>query len=450
VSSNAIGNDTIAALASGEGRSGVAVIRMSGPKACAALEAISGAVPAPRRATIRRIHDSFGSTLDHALVLWMPGPASFTGEDVAEFHVHGGRAVVASVLRALFDTSLVRPAEAGEFTRRAFEAGRLDLAEVEGLADLIEAETEAQHRQAIRQFEGALGTLVAGWRDRLIALLALVEAEIDFPDEGLPDGLVSSLGPDIDAMIGEVTRVAAEAERGMRVRDGIRVVILGAPNAGKSTLLNALSGRKSAIVSPIPGTTRDVVEVRLVLAGVPVWIADTAGLREAADVIEEEGVRRALERAGEADIRILLIDGSLDVAPNEGLDLLRSEDILVRSKADQQRRGAAVAAERLAERIGAHLVDHAPQSNEVIEALTSLISLKYTIGGGALVTRERQRHALLAAMEHLKRAEAGLSGPPELVGEDVRLAVRSLESITGKVDVEDVLGRIFSTFCIGK
>ncbi len=451
MSETRISGDTIAALASGAGRAGVAVIRVSGPDAAGTIAHLSGRGPPPaRRAVLRRLAGADGDTLDHVLVLWMPGPDSFTGEDVAEFHVHGGPAIIAAVLRRLCDHQGVRPAGPGEFTRRAFDAGRLDLAEVEGLADLIDAETEVQRRQAMRQFEGALGVLVAGWRDRLIEISALIEAEIDFPDEDLPDRLALTAGDALAALRGELRSVIAEADRGARVREGVRVVILGAPNAGKSTLLNALAGREAAIVSPIAGTTRDVLEIRLVLAGLPVWVADTAGLRASDDLIEQEGVRRALERADEADLRVLVVDASGDHLPAHGLERMRGGDILVLNKADLpagQARDQALARANAQDWVW---IESAPDigRDALAEAIARAVSL--VAPGPALVTRQRQRDALVRAAEALDRAASGLTGPPELAAEDIRLAIRALEQITGKVGVEDILGRIFSTFCIGK
>jgi tRNA modification GTPase len=306
--------DTIAALATGAGRAGVAVIRLSGPDAGATLSALTARdLPKPRMATREAFCDPrTGVSLDDGLALWFPGPHSFTGEDVVELHIHGGPAVIAAVIDAALSQPGVRPAEPGEYTRRAFENGKLDLAEAEGLADLVDAETEGQRRQALRQRRGALSAVYEGWRARLIEGAALIEAEIDFPDEDLPAALAQRAGPILQALADDMGQHLNDAHRGERIRDGFRIAIIGPPNAGKSSLLNALAQREAAIVSDIPGTTRDIVEVRLVLAGFPVWIADTAGLREAADAIEAEGVRRALARAEEADLRIGVVEAGSD------------------------------------------------------------------------------------------------------------------------------------------
>ncbi|MBK8543005.1 MAG: tRNA uridine-5-carboxymethylaminomethyl(34) synthesis GTPase MnmE [Caulobacteraceae bacterium] len=335
--------DTIAALATGAGRAGVAVIRLSGPAAGSTLSALTARdLPKPRMATREAFCDPrTGVSLDDGLALWFPGPHSFTGEDVVELHIHGGPAVIAAVIDAALSQPGVRPAEPGEYTRRAFENGKLDLAEAEGLADLVDAETEGQRRQALRQRRGALSAVYEGWRARLIEAAALIEAEIDFPDEDLPGALAQRASPILQALANDMGQHLNDAHRGERIRDGFRIAIVGPPNAGKSSLLNALAQREAAIVSDIPGTTRDVVEVRLVLAGFPVWIADTAGLREAADAIEAEGVRRALARAEEADLRMAVVeaDGS-DLARQmlRRRDLAHGDCLAARAEARPYRR----------------------------------------------------------------------------------------------------------------
>jgi tRNA modification GTPase len=303
--------ETIYALSSAGGRAGVAVIRVSGPRVIKVIEALTGrAAPRPREAALRALVDpASGVALDRALVLFFRGPESFTGEDVAEFHVHGGRAVVASVLGALGGIEGLRTALPGEFTRRAFENDKLDLTEAEGLGDLIDAETEGQRRQALRQMEGALGRLYEGWRQRLIRVLAHAEADIDFADEDLPDELTATLGPKIGALAAEIQTHLDDGHRGERLRDGVEVAIIGPPNVGKSSLLNRLAGREAAIVSDEAGTTRDVLEVRLDLGGVPVTLADTAGLREAEGRVEREGISRARARAESADLRLVMVAG---------------------------------------------------------------------------------------------------------------------------------------------
>lgn len=433
---------TIVALASGAGRAGVAVLRLSGPQAGAALEALTDRPPpAPRQAARRAFCEpASGLSLDDGLALWFPGPASFTGEDVAELHVHGGPAVVAAMIQACLAVPGLRPAEPGEFTRRAFENGKLDLAEAEGLADLVDAETEGQRRQALRQRRGALSALYEGWRAKLIEAAALMEAEIDFPDEDLPGALAQRAGPILAALTTEMGMHLDDSQRGERVRDGYRIAIIGPPNAGKSSLLNALAQREAAIVSEIPGTTRDVVEVRLVMAGYPVWIADTAGLREAADSIEAEGVRRALERAEEADLRLGVVEGDLPLPANLAASL-RPEDLLIRAKADlgspsaPGRRVSVLTGEGLAE-LEAELAARvsAALSQEEVPALT----------------RARHRRLVEEARAALERAIPALSVGPELAAEDVRLAASAIGRLTGRIDVEDLLDEIFSSFCIGK
>jgi tRNA modification GTPase len=436
--------DTIVALASGAGRAGVAVIRLSGPAAGATLQALTARdLPKPRCATREAFCDPrTGLSLDDGLALWFPGPASFTGEDVAELHVHGGPAVIAAIIDACLTQPDVRIAEPGEYTRRAFENGKLDLAEAEGLADLVDAETEGQRRQALRQRRGALSAVYEGWRGRLIEAAALIEAEIDFPDEDLPGELSRRAGPLLQALADDMGRHLDDAHRGERIRDGFRIAIIGPPNAGKSSLLNALAEREAAIVSDIPGTTRDVVEVRLVLAGYPVWIADTAGLREAADAIEAEGVRRALARAEEADLRIAVVEVGQDVPP-ELQGAIRGGDLLVRSKADQ---------------IEAHMSGDMLEVSAVtgigLAQLKSQLEARVAEALGReeapVLTRARHRGLVEEAHAALLRATPALDTGAELAAEEVRVAADQIGRLTGRIDVEDLLDEIFSSFCIGK
>jgi tRNA modification GTPase len=434
--------ETIAAVASAAGAAGVAIIRVSGAQAKEVLATVAGGVPPPRQAIVRRLRDpGTDEVLDRGVVLFFPGPASFTGEDVCEFQVHGGRAVVAAVLSAILSVEGVRLARAGEFTHRAFRNGKMDLVEAEGLADLIAAETEAQRRQALRQMEGEASAVYAAWREGLLDAAALLEAAIDFPDEDMPDGLFAGARAGLVALSASMEAMARDADRGSRVRDGLTVVILGPPNAGKSSLINALARREVAIVSSMPGTTRDLVETRLILSGLPVWIADTAGLRETEDGIEAEGIRRARARAGNADIRVW-------VEPPEGLGHLaadlREDDIVFRNKIDLdggQRPplsgalticGSAAHGEGVA-RLEAGLAQR-------VEALTA--------GGGLVMTRARHREAVEGALEAVRRA---LSAPlVEAAAEDVRRAVGQLEELIGRLGVDDIYDRVFSRFCIGK
>ncbi|MFN4229165.1 tRNA uridine-5-carboxymethylaminomethyl(34) synthesis GTPase MnmE [Parvibaculum sp.] len=434
--------NTIYALSTAPGRAGVAVIRISGEGAREAVTALTGEAPGrPREAKLRRFRDpESGAPLDLGLLLFFEAPASFTGEDVAELHIHGGRAVVAAMLRALGHMHFLRAAEPGEFTRRAFEHGKLDLTAVEGLADLIDAETEAQRVQALRQMEGALGKLYESWRARLVKALAYAEAEIDFPDEEVPGDLLAKLGPEIHALASEIAAHLDDGRKGERLRDGVEVAIVGPPNAGKSSLLNRLAGREAAIVSEEAGTTRDVLEVRLDIAGVPVTLADTAGLREAANAIEREGVRRALARAEAADLRLVL------VAPGAGGDfsLAREGDIRVVNKLDLD-------AEVPEGAIGISALTG--QGLDALEAaLREKIGAAYETQEHPLITRARHREGLSDCAVSLARAGQALEAgrDAELVAEDLRLAARALGRITGRVDVEDLLDVIFRDFCIGK
>ena len=436
---------TIVALASGAGRAGVAVLRLSGPQAGAALEALTDRPPPPPRIAARRAfcEPESGLSLDDGLALWFPGPASFTGEDVAELHVHGGPAVVAAMIQACLAVPGVRPAEPGEFTRRAFENGKLDLAEAEGLADLVDAETEGQRRQALRQRRGALSGVYEGWRGRLIEAAALMEAEIDFPDEDLPGELSRRAGPILQALADDMARHLDDAHRGERIRDGFRIAIIGPPNAGKSSLLNALAQREAAIVSDIPGTTRDVVEVRLVLAGFPVWIADTAGLREAADAIEAEGVRRALARAEEADLRIGVVEGDEPVPVSLSASL-QPGDLLARSKSDLHRSPGR------REREFWVSVKSGEGLAELERHLTQCVAEALGREEAPVLTRARHRRLVEEARAALLRAIPALEAGAELAAEDARLAAHAIGRLTGRIDVEDLLEEIFSSFCIGK
>jgi tRNA modification GTPase len=437
---------TIFALASGAGAAGVAVIRVSGPRAFEAVTALTGeAPPRARTASLRRIADpQTDEALDDGLVLWFQGPASFTGEDVAEFHVHGGRAVVAGVLGALAALPSLRPAEPGEFTRRAFEAGKLDLTAAEAVADLVAAETSGQRRQALRQLDGALGRLYDGWAGRLTRALAHVEAAIDFPDEDLPQDVVDGVEAEVTALAGAIDAHLADGGRGERLRDGLAVAIVGAPNAGKSSLLNALAGRDAAIVSSRAGTTRDVVEVRLDLRGIPVTLADTAGLRETEDEVEAEGVRRALARAEAADLRLAVFDGA--AGPDAAtLALVDADAVPVWNKLDLVGWAPAEIADRPASAVSA-------ATGQGIDALLTRLGEEAERRVGAsetpALTRARHRRALEEARDALRRSLG--AGLPELAAEDLRLAVRALGRITGRVDVEDLLDVIFRDFCIGK
>lgn len=429
--------DPIFALASGAGRAAVAVIRLSGAGTGGLVGTLCGGLPAPRRASLRRLRQG-GVVLDRALVLWLPGPASYTGEDSAELQLHGGPAVVAAVAEALAGLG-ARPAEPGEFTRRAFLHGKLDLTAAEGIADLIAAETEAQRRQAMRQAEGGLAERQAEWAARLTRLLARQEAFIEFEEEDLPADLDTRVALAAAELRDEMAALLADGGRAEKLRDGLAIAILGAPNAGKSSLLNALAGRDAAIVSARAGTTRDVVEVRMILAGVPVTLADTAGLREAADEIEAEGVRRALARAEAADLRLLVF--AADAAPDGATLALRGPDaVVVVNKADL---GASAMEGAIA--VSARTGHGLPALRARLEAAAAA---RAGLSDAATLTRPRHRAALRETVEWLDRLPT--AGLPELRAEALRHALRALSRLTGRVDVEQVLDLVFGEFCIGK
>ena len=437
--------DTIHALATAPGRAAIAVLRLSGPRAGDVAKSLAGSLPAARRASLRTLRDGEGVALDRGLVIWTPGPGSFTGEDAAEFHVHGGRAVMEAVAAALAAAGS-RPAEPGEFTRRAFENGKLDLTEAEGVADLVDAETQAQRRQALAQLEGGVARAVAAWRSRLLRALAHLEAAVDFPDEDLPEDVAARARPDLLALRDDLALAAAD-RRGERLREGLRIALVGAPNAGKSSLLNALAGRDAAIVSATPGTTRDVVEVHIELAGVPTVLADTAGLRDTQDAVEAEGVRRAAAWAQDADLRLWVVDAAATTYPPPSW--LREKDVIVASKSD-------LAAKEAIGPDGStwNIVRTSTVTRGGMDGLRAILQRwAADIMSGAeapVVTRERHRARLLAAVAHLDRAVYAQSPSVELLAEDARLAARELERLTGRIDAESVLGEIFGAFCIGK
>jgi len=441
---------TIYALASGAGPAGVAVVRVSGPEAGAAWGRLTGrAPPAPRRLVRVRLADGEGGeALDDGLGVWFAGPASFTGEDVAEFHVHGGRAVVAGVLAALGRVGGLRPAEPGEFTRRAFENGKMDLTAAEGLADLVAAETAAQRRQALRQMRGALGALYEGWRRELLGGLAHVEAALDFADEDLPEGLIDAARRRAAALREAMAAHLADGRRGERLRDGVQVAIIGPPNAGKSSLLNLLARREAAIVAETAGTTRDVIEVHLDLAGLPVVVADTAGLRDAGDPVECEGVRRAAARAAEADLRIAVFDATRwPETASRTAELVDGDTLVVINKIDLATPPPPLAVNgvegmAVSVRTGAGI-------DGLLERLATAVAARCPAAGAPAMTRARHRQALEECVAALGRFVAG-DAVAELAAEDLRLATRALGRITGRVDVEDMLDVIFRDFCIGK
>jgi tRNA modification GTPase len=447
-------DQTIFALSSGRPPSAIAIVRVSGAEAGRALAALSGKLPPPRIATRTLLRDAGGRSIDDAVVLWFPGPASATGEDVAELHVHGGRAVLTALFNALAAINDVRPAEAGEFTRRAFENGKLDLTEAEGLDDLIHADTERQRRQALRQLRGLLGNRVRDWRERIIEASALIEAGIDFSDEGdVPAELIAPALEKVGVLLAEIEQVLAAQTQSERLRDGLVVAIAGPPNVGKSTLINQFARREVAIVSPYAGTTRDVIEVQLDLDGYPVTLIDTAGIRETDDPVEQEGVRRARARAAEADLVLWLADRSNEpVEQHNSVALWR-----VRNKIDLDSAsdlgGSRSATDLAASWPGRTFAISASRGDglpELIAALVQFAQEYFGSGEGGLITRTRQRNLLREAVASLRRSLEVVGSGEELAAEELRAASHSLGRLLGRVDVEDVLDAIFRRFCVGK
>lgn len=427
--------ETIVALASAQGKAGVSLIRMSGPQALNCAAEMIGSLPKPRVATLCDLRSADGDIIDQAIVIFFSAPHSFTGEDVVEFHVHGSTAIVTKILKNINKNEFIRMAEPGEFTRRALENGKMDLAQVEGLADLIDAETEAQRKQAQRVLSGELGQRAEKWRAWLIRASALLEATLDFADEDVPVDVT----PEVRSLLGKTRTDLYEEAEGVtsaeRVRAGFEVAILGAPNVGKSTLLNSLAGREAAITSDIAGTTRDVIEVRMDLSGLPVTFLDTAGLRDTSDAIEKIGIERALSRAQSADVIVLLSeDGSIPF----GVEL-RPDDIVLRSKCDLEPGSMGISG-----LTGAGI-------DSLVKTITDILSRRMV--SDSVATRERHKMALLRACEFLELATGVLEKGPdhyEVVAEELRSAITALDSLIGRVDVESVLDEIFSSFCLGK
>ncbi|MCB1478324.1 MAG: tRNA uridine-5-carboxymethylaminomethyl(34) synthesis GTPase MnmE [Rhodobiaceae bacterium] len=444
------GGDTIFALSSGHGRSGVAVIRLSGPQVRFALETMCGAVPAPRKAYLRAVMSSGGELIDRGLVLFFEAPASFTGEDLAELQVHGGRAVVDAVLGSLGTLDGLRPAEPGEFARRAFENGKLDLSAVEGLADLIDSETEGQRRAALAQAEGGLAEIYNALRKQALELRALAEASVDFVDEGdVPDSMVDRIADGCEGLLAALKKLSDGFQRGRRIRDGLVIAVIGKPNAGKSSLVNWLANRDIAIVSDEPGTTRDLIEARLDIAGVPVSVFDTAGLRDNAGSVEAEGIRRARSLVERADLVIELIDSDSVQIQSSELNLDKSGDKSsvthwhVLSRADLNGHGNV--------RLPAISTVTGDGLNDLLERIGTFVKERAAVGGEAIMTHERHKIAVDEAMTAVVRCRGHLGGDFfELAAEELRLAGDALGRITGAIHTEDILGEIFSAFCIGK
>jgi tRNA modification GTPase len=447
-------DQTIFALSSGRPPSAIAIVRVSGPQARIALKVLAGRVPEPRIATRALLRDADRQGIDDSIVLWFPAPASATGEDVAEFHIHGGRAIQAALFAALGKLENVRAAEPGEFTRRAFENGKIDLTEAEALDDLIHADTDRQRRQALRQLQGLLGDRARDWRARIIEASALIEAGIDFSDEGdVPAELIAPALARVKSLLEEIEQTLAGQGRSERLRDGLTVAIAGPPNVGKSTLINLLARREVAIVSPHAGTTRDVIEVQLDLDGYPVTLIDTAGIRDTEDPVEQEGVRRARARAAEADLVLWVSDAAQGSEELGGAGAARWT---VRNKIDLDSadgRGGAEGRNRSGQgtekvfRISARQGDGV---SELVSALASFAQDYFGSGEDGLIGRERQRRLLHETGDALRRSLAVAGQGEELVAEELRAAAHSLGRLLGRVDVEDILDKIFREFCVGK
>jgi len=439
--------DTIFALSTPPGKSGIAVIRVSGMQAAATLEALGVTpLPAPRRAMLAELRAA-GVMIDKALVLFFPAPHSFTGEDSVEYHVHGSRAVIRRLLETFSALPSLRPAEAGEFARRAFLNGKMDLTAAEGLADLIDAETEAQRRQALRFMRGEGAAFYGDLRERMLEALALMEAYIDFPDEEIPPQALEHSAAQAQEIMAAIESQLADGGVSERIRDGVRVAILGPPNTGKSSLMNLLAARDVAIVSEIAGTTRDVIEVHLDIGGYAVVIADTAGLRETGDRIEREGIARSLARAEAADLRIIVLDAGEPESWREAELLLQENTLLLLNKTDQAMPSPLPV-------IGGHtpLPVSALRRTGIEALLAALAERVAALAGGesSFIARSRHRHHLTQALGHLRSYAAHAHAGLELRCEELRRAAVEIGKITGSISVDEVLGQIFSRFCIGK
>lgn len=445
---------TIFAVSSGGGRAGVCVIRLSGSKVGETILSLTKKekLPTVREATLGWFYNPVtGEKLDQGLLLYFVGPHSFTGEDVAEFHIHGGHAVVAEFLEVLSKISSLRIAEPGEFTRRAFDNGKMDLTAAEGLADLINAQTVGQKRQALRQMEGELAKLYDSWRSEIVTSMAYLEVDIDFSDEEIPDDVTAKVKPIIEKLHVDIIDHLSDDHRGERIRHGLQVVILGAPNAGKSTLLNYLSERDVAIVSDIAGTTRDLLEVHLDISGLPVTVVDTAGLRSSKDIIEVEGIRRAMNRAETADLKLVIIDASEEDAENSEISSQIDENTMILFNKSDVVKGNRVKIEGVNSlgiwQISAKTGDGLPG---FLEAFAAEVGKRMELAEAPSLTRTRHRANLVSCLTHLTRYLDADHMELELLSEDLRMAARDLGKITGLVDVEDILEKIFKEFCIGK
>lgn len=446
-------NDTIFARASAAGRAAVAVVRLSGPATHDVLARLAGPPPEPRRASLRTLSDVAGSVIDQALVIWMPGPASFTGEDSAELHIHGGLAVLESLQTALAELGL-RPAAAGEFTRRAFVNGKMDLLQAEAVADLVDAETQSQKDQALSQMRGAAGRRYEAWRDQLVEALAYIEAENDFPDEDLPGALSARARPLVHRVLGDLEDVLSRAERGRSIREGYRIALIGAPNVGKSSLFNALVARDAAIVSARAGTTRDIVQAELQIGGYAVTLADTAGLRESSDELESEGIRRARDWAIAANWRLLVVEPDRPRPHAAELELVARGDLAVLNKADLVTEEQSQQVSAWADPLGLASLTTSTKADGGVEALKARVH-DHVVGAlsgseAPMTTRRRHEQAVSEARDHLLRGLQVLDAEPDKAADDIRRGASALGAVLGAVDREAVLDRVFSSFCIGK
>ncbi len=442
---------TIFALSSGPGISGVAIIRISGKDASKAITLLTGKpLPAPRFASLRKINNTNTSELiDEGITIWFPGPESYTGEDMAEIHVHGGKATVLAIQNELSKIENFRLAEPGEFTKKAFQNGKINLLKAESIADLISAETEIQRLQAVRIMKGKSAMIFDDLREKLLKILSFVEAKIDFPEEDLPNENIKQIKRDSTEVLNQIKKILDDQKVGEIIREGFKIAIIGPTNAGKSSLLNNLSNRDVAIVSEIAGTTRDVIETHLNIDGYPVILSDTAGIRNSKDEIEKKGIKLSLDRAENADLKLVVVDAkSVDL---KGFlnDLLKENAILVINKSDLINGELDPEVAKL---------DHVLISlkknrnlDKLISKIKKKLKTKFTINENILITRERHRQHLVQCSENLTNfLEKNDKKDFDKAAEDLRLATRHLGMIVGKVDVEEILGSIFNDFCIGK
>ncbi len=440
--------EMIFSLSSGAGKAGISVFRLSGEGSLKLALKLSGRKNLkPRFAYLCKLRDKRGNIVDEALTLYFPAPHSFTGEDVVEFHCHGSLAVGQAMAKSLSEFG-VRQAEAGEFTRRAVLNGQMDLTEAEGLADLIDSETEAQHTQAIRQMQGGLRDIYAGWKEALLDALAQIEGEIDFPDEeDIPDALSHKAYPVLQDVKDNIQNLLQDSQRGQKIREGISITLIGAPNSGKSSIINRLAKSDIAIVTDKAGTTRDVLTAHIVIKGLAVTLSDTAGLRDTKDVIEGEGVRRARAKAQESDLRLWVVDGSEDLWP-ERPESIKVDDIILINKSDDLHIKASTKTADLAQfNISAKTGDG---FDDFYDHLEGELIKRFAPLSGAGLTRQRHKDCALRAYASIERALSALAIAPELAGEDIRRALQALRELAGDSDIESVFDRIFSRFCVGK